>query len=436
MRMFRAHTLQDNGGVWLLTLYVDGEQEFSSELGQVAEEECQQKLGERVRRYIAENIPNLCGRNLTIKIMAGAVVIGTLSVGGTEVTLASTAALPTKTKTGFQRKNSQGIGVILNGDELDFEDQPPEFVNSRTMVPLRKVFESMGAVVGYDNASKIITITKGGTSVVLKQNSNVATVNGRQVTMDQPAIVLGGRTLVPLRFVSESLGVQVDWDQATSTAFLTTDDGTGVQPPAQASPVLAEQSPATDSTTGAASVAVRELQQDLQALGYFNAPVSGIVDSATANAVTSFQVAYGLNVTGISGASTQTAITHALVKRSIVSDARKFLGTPYRWGGATPQTGFDCSGFVNYMFTTHGVSSIPRTTSGDLYKRGSSVAKANLQPGDLVYFAINKPGVISHVGIYLGNNQFISATSSKGIAIASLDNPYWGPHYFGANRVY
>ena len=77
-----------------------------------------------------------------------------------------------------------------------------------------------------------------------------------------------------------------------------------------------------------------------------------------------------------------------------------------------------------------------RTTSRDLYNIGTPVDTAHLQPGDLVFFAVNEPGVISHVGIYIGNNQFISATSSKGIWTYSLGNSFWSQYYVGAHRVY
>ncbi len=121
------------------------------------------------------------------------------------------------------------------------------------------------------------------------------------------------------------------------------------------------------------------------------------------------------------------------VKQAIVNDSVNYLGVPYLWGGETPR-GFDCSGFVYYMFNKHGVD-MKRVTSGDYYKMGTTVSKANLEPGDLVFFGVNQPGVVSHVGFYMGNNEYISATSSNGIAIYSLDNPYWSKYYMGAKRV-
>ncbi|NEY72862.1 LysM peptidoglycan-binding domain-containing protein [Bacillus mesophilus] len=121
------------------------------------------------------------------------------------------------------------------------------------------------------------------------------------------------------------------------------------------------------------------------------------------------------------------------VKLAIVEDSKNYLGIPYVWGGTTT-SGFDCSGFLYYMFNKHGVD-MPRVTSGDYYQMGTSVSKANLEPGDLVFFGVNVPGVVSHVGFYMGDNQYISATNSKGIAIYSLDNPYWSQYYMGAKRV-
>ncbi|WP_246942856.1 C40 family peptidase [Bacillus pinisoli] len=122
------------------------------------------------------------------------------------------------------------------------------------------------------------------------------------------------------------------------------------------------------------------------------------------------------------------------VKAALVQDANNYLGVPYVWGGSTP-SGFDCSGFVYFMTNKHGID-LPRQTSGDYYQMGTPVSKADLQPGDLVFFGVNKPGVVSHVGFYVGNNQFISATSSAGIAVYPIDHVYWGQYYMGAKRAF
>ncbi|WP_432359778.1 NlpC/P60 family protein [Sporosarcina sp. UB5] len=116
----------------------------------------------------------------------------------------------------------------------------------------------------------------------------------------------------------------------------------------------------------------------------------------------------------------------------IASYAEKFYGTPYKFGGTTP-SGFDCSGYIRYVFNEFNIS-LPRT-SADQFRVGTSVSKENLMPGDLVFFANTYKKGISHTGIYLGNNEFISA-KSHGVLKANLKtDPYWAPKYVGAKRV-
>ncbi len=177
------------------------------------------------------------------------------------------------------------------------------------------------------------------------------------------------------------------------------------------------------------------LQQKLSRLGYYTVTAfSGNYDSATVSAIKNFQADYKLNVTGKADSITVTSIDHALVKQNIVFDSENYKGVPYVWGGTTP-SGFDCSGFVYYMFNKHGVS-MPRQTSASLYDQGTGISRSDLMPGDLVFFAVNNTGAITHVGFYLGENQWISATTSLGIAEYSMDNSYWSKYYVGARRIY
>lgn len=116
---------------------------------------------------------------------------------------------------------------------------------------------------------------------------------------------------------------------------------------------------------------------------------------------------------------------------TIVRTAEKYLKAPYRFGGESPK-GFDCSGFVKYVYERHG-KKLPRTADVQ-YKTGKKMDKASLKPGDLVFFTTYAPGA-SHVGIYSGNGRFIHASSSRGVMISRLDETYWKPRYLGARRI-
>src|SRR5690606_11038157 len=122
----------------------------------------------------------------------------------------------------------------------------------------------------------------------------------------------------------------------------------------------------------------------------------------------------------------------ASANNDIVSITKALLGVPYRYGGTT-SIGFDCSGFARFVFDKMGIS-LPRT-SGEQFNAGAKVSKSELQVGDLVFFAGTYKSGISHSGIYIGNNQFISATSSRGIAIDSLSSSYWAPKFVSGTRV-
>ena len=115
---------------------------------------------------------------------------------------------------------------------------------------------------------------------------------------------------------------------------------------------------------------------------------------------------------------------------AIVATAKKYLGYKYVYGGTSPSTGFDCSGFTSYVYRQHG-RSLNRTAAGQ-YSNGTYVSRANLQPGDLVMFG----SPINHVAIYIGGGQIIHAsTPSTGVRIDSLNSGYYSKNYTGARRI-
>lgn len=114
---------------------------------------------------------------------------------------------------------AQGVSVYVDGDRVGF-DQPPVIQDGRTLVPLRGVFEEMGATVVWDAGARRVLANHGATQVILPIGSRTAIVNGQSLTLDVPAQIFGGRTLVPLRFVAESLGAEVVWSPGTRTVTI------------------------------------------------------------------------------------------------------------------------------------------------------------------------------------------------------------------------
>ncbi len=142
----------------------------------------------------------------------------------------------------------------------------------------------------------------------------------------------------------------------------------------------------------------------------------------------------GLGACGSVAPRHHTHQTGPIDTSTVIQTARAQLGTDYKYGGESPDEGFDCSGLVYYSFLQAGVA-LPRTTFGQ-YKRTRAVSREQLARGDLIFFRISRSR-ISHVGIYLGKNRFIHAPSTgKSVAIARLDTPYWRKRYIRAGRIY
>jgi cell wall-associated NlpC family hydrolase len=117
----------------------------------------------------------------------------------------------------------------------------------------------------------------------------------------------------------------------------------------------------------------------------------------------------------------------------LVSRAMKHLGTPYRYGGTSPSTGFDCSGFVYYLYGAVFNQSIPRMPDG-MAREGTPIARGDLKRGDIVFFGHR--GTFTHVGIYAGNNQFVHATHrGSPVSVTPLDADYYRQHYMTAVRL-
>mgnify|MGYP003621880082 FL=1 len=114
--------------------------------------------------------------------------------------------------------------------------------------------------------------------------------------------------------------------------------------------------------------------------------------------------------------------------------ALSLVGTPYRYGGNTPESGFDCSGLVNYVYSDMLALRLPRSSRELAGVQGPRLAPERLASGDLVFFGSS--GNVTHVGIYVGEGRFVHAPSTGGtVRLDRLDGPYWRDHYSGAKRV-
>ena len=195
----------------------------------------------------------------------------------------------------------------------------------------------------------------------------------------------------------------------------------------------------TNLSINATGSAVKTVQEKLLKLNYPIKKVTGFYDKDTYLAVKEFQRNNNLTITGKVDDQTMSILKKSTKKltptsfsakgTAILETGKKFFGTPYVFGGTTPK-GFDCSGFVQYVFAQNSIK-LPRTA--DLQYNVGTVTK-NPQIGDLVFFSTYEKGP-SHCGIYAGNNTFLHVSSKKGVRIDSLDDPYWKPLYLGARKV-
>lgn len=223
-----------------------------------------------------------------------------------------------------------------------------------------------------------------------------------------------------------------------------------------------------DYSLGDSGEAVKAIQRQLTQAGCL-VRADGKYNEATVKAVKKFQRKKHLMADGVVGPVTYKALTGKELKRqtsqtakghkgkknplcietgdkkvqwhrpgkmtgrvkAIVDEAKKLVGVPYHFGGTTPK-GFDCSGFIQYVFHKKGVP-LPRSAD-EQFGEGEKIGMNFLEPGDLVFFTTYESGV-SHSGLYLGDGYFISATSSRGVAVATMKDGYWRERYIGAKRV-
>lgn len=122
---------------------------------------------------------------------------------------------------------------------------------------------------------------------------------------------------------------------------------------------------------------------------------------------------------------------------SLLTHGLSLIGTRYRFGGSSVKSGFDCSGFIGYLFKQELGLQLPRSTRDMININAPLVARTELEPGDLLFFSTNGRGRVSHAGIYLGDDRFIHSSSSRsgGVRVDSLEDRYWNRSFIEAKRA-
>lgn len=314
---------------------------------------------------------------------------------------------------------SSAVAVYLDGSILQTEIEP-RMVDGSVLVPMRSLFEAQGAKLSWDGATKTVTAEKADTKLVYRIGERTADLNGQAMQLAVPGRITDGYTLVPLRFVSESLGSKVDWDETARTvriyskieANATIQWGVNLRSqPDAASETTGDMLPKGEKIQVLREVGALwlEVRTQDQRTGYISAkPKYSDYTSATLREQQADEmIAYGMT----------------------------FLGTPYEFGASSDQTNtFDCSSFVKRVFSQILDIDLPRV-SYDQATQGEEVSINDLQKGDLLFFGAR--GLeIGHVGIYAGNNQILHTYSVKyGVKLEEFSSS-WKEKFVTARRVY
>jgi peptidoglycan endopeptidase LytE len=252
------------------------------------------------------------------------------------------------------------VKVQVNDDLVNFTTAQPIMKEDTLYVPIRPLAEKAGYGLDWHedkDGQIVVTFSHEGKSVTLKTGEASALVNGKTVQLHQIPFTQAGSTYVPFRFVGESFGHILQWDDKNEIAILGED-------------------------------------------GKYHAP-----------------------------AWYKPAKVESTASK-IIETAKKYLGTRYVYGGESPN-GFDCSGFVQYVYRQYGIE-LPRSAA-DMYTAGTKVS--NPEPGDLVFFKAGSK--VSHVGIYIGDGTYIDAASGSRMKVTytSLSSTWSSKYYVGAKRV-
>ncbi|CAH2716591.1 D-gamma-glutamyl-meso-diaminopimelic acid endopeptidase CwlS [Neobacillus rhizosphaerae] len=283
------------------------------------------------------------------------------------------------------------------------------------------------------------TTTSNNTSYIVQKGDSLSVIGARfnqsvsrlksmnQLTTD--TIYAGQKLIVRSAGSNAVITTEKPIAKSDSTAIekpAASSDSTAVEKPATPSDSTAVEKPATPSDSTA--VEKPATPSDSTAVEKPATPSDSTAVEKPATPSDSTAVEKPASPSDSTAVEKSPATSTSTVQ-AIIDEAKKYIGSPYRWGGNTP-AGFDCSGFTKYVFDKQGVS-LPRTAASQ-WDATTPVNSPSV--GDLVFFETYKVGP-SHVGIYLGNNKFISAASS-GVTISDMTSSYWKTRYLGAKSAF
>lgn len=310
--------------------------------------------------------------------------------------------------------------VYLNGHSLAFPVQPI-IEEGFCLVPMRAIFEAEGAKVDWDQSTGTVTAVKDGTTLTYRIGERVAYKNLEPLTMPIPGQVIDGTTLVPLRFVSETLGNLVKWHAYARSVTISTsrDFETAVE-----YGVNLRDAPDKDADAGILRMLSKnERIHVIREVDPYWLEVQTKDDEIGFISAKPMYTDY---------ASESLAAKQG---EELLAFGSKYIGTPYEFGADSGQTDtFDCSSFVRYVYQEVLSVDLPRV-SYEQAKAGTEVGLDQLRPGDLLFFSARGLD-IGHVAIYAGNGRVLHTYSKeRGVHFMDLDDA-WRKRLVTARRVF
>ncbi|CAN7527882.1 NlpC/P60 family protein [Paenibacillus sp. LjRoot153] len=336
---------------------------------------------------------------------------------GTHIALLSMLLLHATT---VKAGESESPAVFLDGLPLSFQT-PPVIDEGFSFVPMRALFEAEGATISWDEKTRTVSAVKEGVTVTYQIGNTYAFKNKERLELPVPGKIIDGFTMMPLRFISETLGNLVKWHDYSRSITISSvhDYETSIL-----YGVNLRDMPAKDNDIHVLRMlsktekihVIREINPDWLEVQTQDGTI-GFISSAPMYSDYS-----------ISSKAAKQA-------DALITFGSKFIGTPYEFGAASGQTNtFDCSSFVQYVFSQVLSKNLPRV-SYDQALQGKEVKLDDIRKGDLLFFTARGLD-IGHVGIYAGNGRILQTYSKEdGVHFTAFDEK-WKKRFVTARRLF